>query len=71
MTDKESFIGMQEKLEADTGGGCSVCGSVPVVNVSGAYWLCGGCVLELSEECSRWRKKYPAEMLEVIGDRNE
>lgn len=23
-----------------------MCGQVPVVNVDGTYWLCGGCVLE-------------------------
>lgn len=33
-------------LAQDTGGGCSVCGSLPVVNVEGTYWLCGPCVLE-------------------------
>lgn len=35
-----------QKLKADTGGGCSVCGDVPCVNVEGTYWLCGPCVLE-------------------------
>jgi hypothetical protein len=32
------------KLVADTGGGCSVCGATPCVNVTGTYWLCGPCV---------------------------
>ncbi len=31
------------KIERDTGGGCSVCGGLPAVNVSGTYWLCGPC----------------------------
>lgn len=34
------------KLKADTGGGCSICGACPVVNVTGTYWLCGPCVME-------------------------
>lgn len=34
------------KLADDTGGGCSVCGALPVVNVEGTYWLCGSCVAE-------------------------
>lgn len=34
------------KLKRDTGGGCSICGALPVVNVKdSSYWLCGGCVL--------------------------
>lgn len=36
----------KKKLLLDTGKGCSVCGQIPVVNVSGAYWLCGACVEE-------------------------
>ncbi len=36
------------KMLLDTGKGCSICGHTPVVNVSGTYWLCGGCVDEKS-----------------------
>jgi hypothetical protein len=32
------------KMLNDTGGGCSVCGELPAVNVDGTYWLCGDCV---------------------------
>jgi len=28
---------------------CSVCGSLPAVQVHGTYWLCGPCVLERIE----------------------
>ena len=35
-----------KKLFHDTGKGCSVCGGLPVVNVSDSYWLCGPCVDE-------------------------
>ena len=35
-----------KKNKRDTGGGCSICGSFPCVNVDGAYWLCGPCVSE-------------------------
>ena len=38
------------KLKADTGGGCSICGALPVVNVEGTYWLCGPCVNERISE---------------------
>lgn len=37
---------LEEKLFMDTGGGCSVCGNIPVVNVGGTYWLCGSCVYD-------------------------
>lgn len=40
----------EEKIKLDTGGGCSVCGGLPAVNVDGTYWLCGPCVLEKIEE---------------------
>jgi len=36
---------LETKLFHDTGKGCSICGSLPVVNVYGSYWLCGPCVL--------------------------
>ena len=39
-------LSSNQKLIADTGGGCSVCGDLPVVNVTGTYWLCGPCVAE-------------------------
>lgn len=39
-----------KKLKQDTGGGCSVCGKLPVINVDGAYWLCGQCVGDRIEE---------------------
>ena len=35
-----------KKILKDTGGGCSVCGDRPAVNVDGTYWLCGPCVNE-------------------------
>ena len=35
-----------KKIKQDTGGGCSICGNLPVVNVDGSYWLCGTCVRE-------------------------
>ena len=35
-----------QKMINDSGGGCSVCGELPAVNVDGAYWLCGPCVNE-------------------------
>ena len=34
------------KIQRDTGGGCSICGGLPAVNVDGSYWLCGPCVKE-------------------------
>ncbi len=34
------------KRKRDSGGGGSICGSNPSVNVSGSYWLCGECVAE-------------------------
>jgi hypothetical protein len=34
---------MKTKLKKDTGGGCSICGNKPVVNIQGTYWLCGDC----------------------------
>ena len=37
------------KIERDTGGGCSICGDRPAVNVEGTYWLCGTCVNEKLE----------------------
>ena len=46
-----------EKLFCDTGKGCSVCGTVPVVNVSGTYWLCGKCVDEKTEESNEMRRE--------------
>lgn len=45
-----------KKLKADTGGGCSVCGEVPCVNVDETYWLCGGCVMEQIEEKDKLRR---------------
>lgn len=43
---------LMAKLKADTGGGCSVCGFTPCVNVEGTYWLCGECVAErILEPC--------------------
>lgn len=46
---------LKDKLITDTGKGCSVCGSTPVVHIpdegSNAYWLCGGCVaIDLDEK---------------------
>ncbi len=40
---------MKTKIERDTGGGCSICGGRPAVNVEGTYWLCGPCVNEKLE----------------------
>lgn len=37
---------LARKLQRDTGGGCSICRAVPVVNIDGTYWLCGPCVAE-------------------------
>ena len=39
---------IEEKKKRDTGGGCSICGRNPAVNVDGggSYWLCGECVAE-------------------------
>jgi hypothetical protein len=34
----------KRKLIKDTGGGCSVCGGLPVTNVVGTYWLCVPCL---------------------------
>lgn len=45
MTQKE-----KRKNIRDNGGGCSICSSYPVVNVSDSYWLCGSCVLERLED---------------------
>ena len=50
----ENALRIEDKLEADTGKGCSVCGELPVVNVKIDHedtdlWLCGGCVGERSE----------------------
>ena len=39
-----------EKIEGDTGGGCSVCGQLPAINIDGAYWLCRGCISERLDE---------------------
>ena len=36
----------------DTGGGCSICGRNPAVNIEGTYWLCGPCVNEYYEPIS-------------------
>jgi len=35
-----------QKMISDSGGGCSVCGNLPAVNVEGTYWICGPCVAE-------------------------
>ncbi len=32
------------KIDQDTGGGCSICGHTPAVNVEGTYWLCLDCL---------------------------
>jgi len=50
----ENALNAADKLEADTGKGCSVCGDLPAVNVRIDHedtdlWLCGGCVGERSE----------------------
>lgn len=41
--DKEINLGKQYK---DTGGGCSICGGDPAINVEGTLWMCGECVQE-------------------------
>ena len=46
----EMAVALESKLKQDTHGGCSVCGYLPVVNVSGTYWLCGSCVAERLDE---------------------
>jgi hypothetical protein len=45
------------KIERDTGGGCSVCGQKPAVNVEGTYWLCAECAVE---EMERYEALYKA-----------
>lgn len=40
------YPGNKTKNEEDTGGGCSVCGQSPAVNIQGTYWLCGPCAFE-------------------------
>ena len=45
-----------KKNRHDTGGGCSICGEFPAINVEGTYWLCGGCVLEKSEDMAKLQK---------------
>jgi hypothetical protein len=40
----------KSKIKRDTGGGCSICGRKPAVNVEGTYWLCGSCVNEEIEQ---------------------
>ena len=52
-----------QKLFCNTGEGCSVCGSVPVVNVSGSYWLCGGCVAEKIED--------PEQLAKLLNEREQ
>ncbi len=40
-SNKEAKSLSEIKKKRDTGGGCSVCGSNPAVNIEGTYWLCG------------------------------
>ncbi len=56
-----------EKLKADTGGGCSVCGATPCVNIDGTYWLCGGCA-DLDLSTAQQRVGYLEEALGHIFD---
>ena len=46
MTKLENALKAADKIEADTGGGCSVCGQLPAINIDGAYWLCRDCISE-------------------------
>ena len=41
---------MEDKNKADTGGGCSICGTFPCINIEGAYWLCESCKAEKEKE---------------------
>lgn len=44
--ERRRIVDATDRLKADTKGGCSICGALPVVNVEGTFWLCGPCVSE-------------------------
>ncbi len=58
------------KNKKDTGGGCSICGSYPAIDVEGSYRLCGSCVLERLEENAQLRDNYTASQ-ELLAIREE
>ncbi len=52
------MMDLRKKNLRDNGGGCSICGSYPTVNLADSYWICWGCAKEHMRDSIKFMAKY-------------
>ena len=59
------------KIGRDIGFGCSICGTMPAINVEGTYWLCYDCIIEKTNQMDEKRTLFEIEWKKVIKAQKE